>query len=457
MVTSNINLKNARLASSRSYTLFPGNLSQGEPRKFKPTFINGSMRQLTSKKYQLKASSFFWIKFVSWLIASVGLFWQISSVSMIYFRFPTRTDIEIDSPRNVNMPGLTICLKLITPSTQIVPTSSAISLYNQTVGPLSNNLRYVPINILSKLPHEPVEITCKTPWPELVPINSSAGDDCENFVTPIETIQYDYEEDQLYRCTTYFHQRPNKSEINVITKNSEHFYRVNFQTSQNYWIAVYVHNPVEVLHLNEADTFRFSTKETEQITLMTTKMTTYLSRYPYQTDCIDYEEQVYGRMSCVYNCRCAMVRKVCPIWPYDVPADPKKSLPFFVSSKSCQTPGRYLCSIKSTCKNACLNKWYSTSLINRKEKSNSSNLTKFYVRRPFGAEVNYYYTARMERIEFFCYIASCFGTWLGISFADLIKFSGNWFEKQSIEKSRVNIIKVAAVKLPSKSFKIKSK
>lgn len=455
--TINNVIKSSRFESTDfSFLVVPGNLVNGCSSK-----RNKSGQQLRSKvnspfissKFPLSSSDplvnpvewrlFFWAKLIAWTVASIGLIWQISSVSMIYFAFPTRTDIKIDSPRNLNMPGLTICLKIVLPKeTPIIPLSGDLS--NQ-----SSFQRFLPINLLANFPVEDVEIICLSPWPELVKINRSAGDNCENFVTPIESIQYDYEEDQVYRCKTFFHQAPNQSEITVITKNSEHFYRVYLKAKGNFWIAVYVHNPVEVLHLNEADTFRFSTENTETITLVTSKMTTHLLAYPYQTDCINYQNQVYGRMSCVYNCRCSMVRSLCPTWPFDVPAALNEGLPFYIAGRSCQTPGRYLCSLRGTCKNACLNKWYSTALINRQEKTNLTQLTRFFVRRPFGAEVNYFYTSRMERIEFICYIASCFGTWLGFSFADLIKSTVVWLEKKSAEKSQnVKLFKMATINSP---------
>ncbi|XP_053206606.1 uncharacterized protein LOC128390854 isoform X1 [Panonychus citri] len=116
----------------------------------------------------------------------------------------------------------------------------------------------------------------------------------------------------------------------------------------------------------------------------------------------------------------------CGVWPSTVPADPWLPHYFNRVDKPCSLTleQKEICtSSKVTCPNQCLNLWYTTTLVTLHQPITPTNLTRIFIRRPSEVEFTYRYTPRLDRIEYLCYVASCFGIWLGISFLDILQNS----------------------------------
>uniref|UniRef100_T1K888 Uncharacterized protein n=1 Tax=Tetranychus urticae TaxID=32264 RepID=T1K888_TETUR len=399
---------------------------------YKPTEYNFNSKNIDDReKSKTKLCHYsYQAKLISWLTATIGLIWQIHQVSVIYFDFKTRVDIEIVPHQNITMPALTICTDLMAhPS--ILRYFPSFNLSKDA----RDYYRYLRPSKLLEFPAEPVKVDCRTPFPELIKIDPSGTDNCENFVAPRVSLHYNWETNRVIRCNTYYYQEPGKKPMEVIHGNAKDFYQVRLFSQGNHSFAIIVHNPIEILHVIEADTFHFWSQQTLSIILSTTKVITHLLPAPYRTDCVPYDDQEFGRLSCVYNCRIKQAIRDCPIWPKDVPVTKNTDLPFAVEGKVCWAPERHYCSQKFLCKAQCINHWYTTTLISVTEKRSNSNLTRLYVRRPSGAEFVYNYGPRLTQIEFICYTASCFGIWFGISVTDMLRFSLHYGTKRFVAHS----------------------
>uniref|UniRef100_T1JUH3 Uncharacterized protein n=1 Tax=Tetranychus urticae TaxID=32264 RepID=T1JUH3_TETUR len=376
------------------------------------------------------------IRFFCWVLSSCGLAWQVQQISNIYFEYQTQVDMIIESPRNITMPGLTMCIQLIYNETILklhYPQSEELIDWKNKENASFSALRYVPINVLAKLPTTPVKIFCKAPFPELTPLEEYKSDpkNCEHFAKIKNTIHFNPAQDDFFHCSTFFFSPTLPSPYQVVKADDKDFYKIEIYTESASYLDIlvsntnkttvvaFIHNPMEILHVAEADSFNFYTEQTENMILTTSKIITELLPSPYRTDCYDYTGAEYGRTGCIFDCRKARAESLCSeIWPWDVPADVNCNRSFSLRGKNCTAVmGDNRCS--DECKNQCTNYWYSTTLIAAIEKRTPSNLTKLFVRRPFGVEITYKYLARMGEIEYLCYIASCFGIWMGISFLDI--------------------------------------
>ena len=389
------------------------------------------------------------IKFTCWILSTSGLVWQVQKVSDIYFKYETQVDINVELKSTISMPGLTICLKIETNHTylkSIYPQS--IRLINGWSKKMNLNhsiYRYIPINILSRLPTQSIKIICKSPFPELTPIpinqlNSSKLEMCEDYTSIVTTIQFNPNDDEFYRCSTYFYSSYLPSIYQVNTLDDKDFFKLTIYStgiskSNPSKVILFPHNPMEILYAPEADSFHFYVEQKDKIILTTTKLITNLLPYPYHTECINYSGIVYGRTGCIFTCRQDRVQNECPgIQSWTVPANANSNMTFSSHKQPCHLKQRHLCFMKDKCPAQCLNYWYTTSLIVNQEKRLPSNKTELYIRRPSGAEITYTHVPRMQGIEFLCYIASCFGMWLGISILDSFKLMSELFDKWIIHR-----------------------
>lgn len=412
------------------------------------------------------------IRLICWVLSTIGLGWQMHQISEVYFKYQTQVDMEIEAPSLITMPGLTMCLKIETTTDYtylqtIYPPARGIIDWARRVNHNASIYRYIPINVLAQLPTQPVRIICKTPFPELKPLkqNQSTQSDipemCEDYTTVKTTIQFNGGSDDFWRCSTYFYSLTLPSPYILNSVDDKDFYKIfihtnraesifNFNRSS---VLIYIHNPMEVLHLSEADSFHFFIEQTDRMILTTSKLITYLLPTPYRTGCYNYSGEIYGRTGCIFKCRVSRIKKECQsAWSWSVPAEIDQTESFSLRDKHCYLKNKFECSNNDLCPAQCINYWYTTTLIVNQEKRTFSNVTELYVRRPFGVEIIYTYLPRMNGIEFLCYIASCFGIWLGISFLDIIyiisEFADTWMTRR---ETKILVLNPFDHKNPGKS------
>lgn len=370
-----------------------------------------------------------------WSIIVIGFIWQTTSVSIIYFQYGTRVDIEMNFGSRVTLPGLTICLHLDDKSiVQHMKLASNLS-HNQK----QDQITYLDINRLAAIDTVNVKSDCKVPGYSLDNLASSDVDNsCDKIIKPVQSIHFNYLNTQILKCTTYFYQSRNQSPISTLLGDDKIIYEIDFISPQNHEVAVAIHNPIEILHYLEADTIYFNTSRISKFVLLSSRLTTLLLAAPYRTNCDHYHHLIMGRTGCIYMCRLKAITN-CLTWAKSVPAIPpiKENITFRLANHTCpQSRTSRECTSESVCKNQCINYWYTTSRIWSESRSgkndfnwrNQSFITRLHVRGEFnqGLELVYKYEANLDPIEYVCYIASLAGIWLGIAFIDAFRVCLNF-------------------------------
>lgn len=348
------------------------------------------------------------------LIASIGLIWQIHSISKVYFQYTTQVDIAIEVPFKISMPALTICVEL---------GDASSSKENRK----DSELAFIPINEIADIASPQVEIACTVPAP-LVKENASNNLLCEDLAPPKFTIQYIHRQ-QISRCITYFGRSFNETPYEVITSDAKDFYQITVKQVKNSTVYFFVHDPVELLHMSEADTISFNVLRLQEMVLATSKIRTNFLPPPYRTNCRDYNKFKYGRWGCVFQCRIEQLQKKCSVWPKNVPALPSCKLPFRMPQDNCSTfIDEHLCYKKMCHQRPCWGEWYTTTTIFTRERVDQESKSVFFIRRPMGVEFTYNYNPKLAEIEYVCYVASCFGIWFGISCVDCLRLVINSYK-----------------------------
>uniref|UniRef100_T1L3X6 Uncharacterized protein n=1 Tax=Tetranychus urticae TaxID=32264 RepID=T1L3X6_TETUR len=354
----------------------------------------------------------------SWILCSSGVIWQIVSVSKIYFEYTTRVDINITVPSRLSMPAISVCL-------HILYDKKVLSKFYSPPESIPSSLASIPFHILYQLPTSKVKINCTVPnnTYELPKLDPEKGFECENYSPVLVTIHFT-EGINLRKCFTYFFRNATTEPFVVHYANAKDFFTVDLISDQNNSVSIFVHNPIEVLLVSDADTFTFHTNSTAALVLSSSKLITKLLPPPYRTGCETYDNELYGRTGCIFKCLKDNARERCGVWPASVPADTWGNFYFISPDGQCDY-GREKkdeCAQKDICPNQCLNLWYTTTLVSVQKQTDLSNLTRIVVRRPSEVEFTYIYVPKMDKIEYFCFVASCFGIWLGISFIDFLEY-----------------------------------
>ena len=372
-----------------------------------------------------------------WTLTGFGLICQVWSISSVYFQYSTRVDIDIEVPFKLSMPALSICLNLVYNINDLYPEPYPT---RESVPPKTA----LPINILSQLPIPPITINCTTPFDELTKFNETKpGYACENYSPVLISIHYT-EGINLHKCFTYFYRNATSSPFLVNYAESKDFFNVELISSENVSVSIFVHNPIEILLVSAADTFTFYTNATSELILSSSKLITKLLPAPFRTSCIDYDDVRFGRTGCIFECLERLSMEKCGVWPSSVPADPWLPYYFNRADLSCSltVEQKESCTIsKETCPNQCVNLWYTTTLVTLHQPLTPTNLTRIFIRRPSEVEFTYNYTPRLDQIEYLCYVASCFGIWLGISFLDILESSIDAMKnKLSAQETQIMVV-----------------
>lgn len=348
---------------------------------------------------------------VAFSFSTIGLVWQVLEISKVYFAFGTSVDIQIEVPRNISMPGLTVCVLL------------SSEKYN------SSELLYLPIRELNRIGVPVANVVCQVPAPELKAIKNETSIDCDEISKPIVTLQYFRSKhkygDRVGRCSTYFYRRYNDPPYEVFTANAKDFYQLTISPITNTSVYFFVHDPTTSIHVSEADTISMNIQQIQEMVLSTTKFTTHFLPPPYRTMCESYEDYEYGQWGCVFKCRTEKMwqKGECFLWPPDVPASPETVDSFRLRAKACSyARDDYDCFDDPCSRRQCHTEWYTTTTIYTRERTDHDASAQLFIRRPFGVEFTYNYVARLDPIEYICYVASCFGIWFGVSFADCLQY-----------------------------------
>lgn len=347
-------------------------------------------------------------------LASVGFVWQVHLISKVYFQYTTQVDIMIEIPFKISMPALTICTII----------DDVLRKEDKS------ELIFLPINEISTFSQPEVEIICKVPAPELGQLkgNKESSILCENITPSKDTIQL-IRNHLLARCTTYFSRNLTQPSMDVITSDAKDFYQISFDKIKNTTVYFYVHNPVEMIHVTEADTITLNIFQLQEVVLSTTKFTTNFLPSPYPTNCRDYDEFENGRWGCLFQCRIKQLTKQCSLWPKNVPASLNVKWPFQTIYANCSsTVDEHYCYNKICSQKPCWGQWYTTTTIYTRERINQIDKSVIYIRRPSGVEFTFNYIPKLAQIEYICYVASCFGIWFGVSCADFLRLIRTSFQ-----------------------------
>lgn len=352
---------------------------------------------------------------ICWIFASTGLIWQVYQVSEIFFNLSTRVDIDMDAPLNLTIPAITICLPL---KPNIITLKTLIDVNNLSDDQIKEEVTYLPINLLSTLETIDVKVFCRTKYPRVI-ADYPDGQPCDLFGKTVHRIQYNHETKIIHRCTTYLiqiHEEP----LTVIANEAKDFFALDVYSLESNIVRVYVHNPLEIINLPEADFFVIYTNQSSDIVVVSSWITINLPKDTFFSECSDYNELNFGRMSCIFLCRLRVSQTTCSSWSSEVPAPLDVKLPFRSRLYDCPRPRDYNCTSFEICPVQCKSVWYTSTLVWNHIKDKPSNLTRFIVRRPYGLEFVYNVTPSLALVEYSCYVASCLGIWFGISFSDIM-------------------------------------
>ncbi|XP_053210456.1 uncharacterized protein LOC128394189 [Panonychus citri] len=380
-----------------------------------------------------------WTTLLSFAFASIGLVWQLRSISEVYFNYGTLVDITVGVSNTISMPGLTVCVPIDNqlPSNLSNHESLAVKqFFSSSSASSSSSYGYLPINFLANLAIE-VNISCTVPADELPRLNRSLMWSCDNVVAPKVTIQYTQTGGSIARCTTYFHRKSDEEPLTVFTNNAKDFYILVVKTKKPQIISLFVHNPAQILHISDADTISFSTEEINEMVLSTSKFETNMLPPPYRTACRSYSEFDAGKFGCIFTCWVEETLNRCPVWSILAPAFGNISLPFLIAEDESSSNAPCHVKDKNTCYRKCESPqckdlFYSTNNVYALEKRSSwssTNNTHIYIRRPSGAEFKYSYKPQIAPIEYACYVASCLGLWFGVSFINVFQFIVDWVKR----------------------------
>uniref|UniRef100_T1K8D8 Uncharacterized protein n=1 Tax=Tetranychus urticae TaxID=32264 RepID=T1K8D8_TETUR len=401
-----------------------------------------------------------WAKLTLFIILMSGMAWQVYQINMLYLRFDTVVDINVERQFHIQLPSFTICMDLdldaLDPLKEIYPDKQ-----------LSNNLtsdekrklyRSAPIDLLFKYAviQSDLTINCLLICSQNSRFTNGSCVDvpCQDYSPVRKTIAW-ARNSALRRCDTYFHwndpSRSNSGEPFMEESNGERdLINFNITKASNEQASVIfsMHDGSLVPWTEDQD---FSSLH---VGLMSIVSVNYqltrimLLEPPYKTNCRKYPK-LSGWVGCMYDCKEELNRKDSNGWPLDVPAESNVSIPFVPESRQLGDP-HLTHKINRECRRECdreqctLNEYshylkyiqYNLTGDPNIDPSQSSYLTRVYIHRPFNFDVVYKHRPAIEFIEYFSYVGSAIGLWFGFSCLTFFNFAEKFF-KQLISGKKV--------------------
>ena len=147
----------------------------------------------------------------------------------------------------------------------------------------------------------------------------------------------------------------------------------------------------------------------------------HLLKRPYSTDCIDYKSSTeYGsRRDCIGKCKLRNGLVLCGVVPPEVEVirgEPDVRFPNNSSERNCIENLNLTQKCLNVCPNVdCVKSYYRAVKTSQIFKDNDTQHLWVYLIPPSEPETTFVHKARIETVEFICYIASTVGLWFGLS------------------------------------------
>ena len=207
----------------------------------------------------------------------------------------------------------------------------------------------------------------------------------------------------------------------------------------NWWLALHdISYPVSPYDWNS-----ISIRKGFYYTVTYSYQSFHLLERPYSTDCIDYKLSTeYGsRRDCIAKCKLKTGLDFCGVVPQDVVVYGEEPEVRFANSsleKHCIESLNLSQNCLNVCPNVdCFKTYYRVRKISQIEDRESGHELSIDLTPPSEPETTFIHKARIETVEFVCYLASTVGLWFGLSMFSTI----NWIKMFFIKFNPVIIMK----------------
>ena len=392
------------------------------------------------------------------LICAAGCFYQIKSVTDTYFNYAITTQVKVELPSKLFLPALNVCFRIndVFDFTQFESNTTRLSRGSDSrLNTTERILASVTIAHLFRFtPPNSLVASCIYRRPESYDFHQVDGPACMDFfnVTNFYLMEY-----LCYRIrmVKYDSQEYRYRSAAFALARTGLFYSVSFN------ISTFQKVQYMKIILNELDSRPFrSSAFTSPIARFYNPMTraarynhfalTYyivnnkLLEAPYVTDCIDYTK--FGLLDaeeCIKQCLVNKSMSSFDRYPYSVLEQKKLpnkifTLPILKGNNSVSSMlYRYERKCQSQCKKVGCKLSYT---ITQATKDPNNDYLSFDVNIPQLPNYIIKFRPKMDFIEYFIYVLSCFGTWFGLSILSLNPFRAKlWTVHESSTKRRKSV------------------
>jgi hypothetical protein len=370
-----------------------------------------------------------WASKCVFAICLIGAIWQIYQITQIYFSYPMTLDIELVKNRVHRFPASTVCINFLDaanlskledehkPFRKHVNrmknlTSEEVLLEEKLFWRSSGHLNNLPVDVRERVTLNHSELFECTYSKQTVDDGGIAWlDEYELCPDPIATYF------ETFKCFTFFANWDGNSSQPLLRDVAAKRLMVDklltiyaLPLLRNSSVYVMVHNDTKKFSLNGnyalldmtlGDVFRVSYN----------RKAYYLMQPPYSTNCRTYESIGYtSRLDCREKCMERVAGKK-NRWPTAVPAVAQVT----INTTELRSCPQSLCRMPD-----CVDEYFSTKLERIAKEPVETQKKSIEISLPDLFETHYRYSAKLEMVEYLCYVGSTISMWFGFSIVGLL-------------------------------------
>lgn len=377
------------------------------------------------------------------LICAAGCFYQIKSVTDTFFNYAINTQVRVELPSTLPLPALSVCFRIsdifnydrygqsirldAEVEKSIGKNGTTVDQMNDLMT-IADTFKYTPSNKLM--------VSCVFRKPKSYDLHAINGSDCLQYFNVTNFYLQEYlcyrirlvkfeSQDYNYRSAAFALSHAGilySVSYNVSTFKKAMFMKIilNEYDSRPFRSSAYT-SPVARLYNPQTELGRYN-----YFTLTYYVVRNHFLPAPYRTKCVDYEGLgIMDAEDCIKKCLKASSLDAFDRFPYSVLETEALSDKIFTIGllKRNATVTKLLYRYERKCQSKCKQVGCTLSYtITQVTKDPNNDLMTFNIMIPQLPSYTIKFRPRMQFIEYFIYVLSCFGTWFGLSVLSLNPF-----------------------------------
>lgn len=392
------------------------------------------------------------------LICAAGCFYQIKSVTDAYFNYAINTQVRVELPSKLSLPALSLCFRIsdifnydrFRRSISVDPPRNPKTTENHTTSDQEINELMTIGDTFKYTPSNKLLVSCLFRQPKSYDLHPVNGSKCLDYFNVTNFYLQEYLcyrvrmvkfESQEYNYRSAAFALSHAGILYSVSYNISTFERAMFMKiilnefdSRPFRSAAYT-SPVARLYNPKTQLARYN-----YFTLTYYIVRNHFLSAPYSTDCVDYSKMGFlDAEDCIKKCLSAHSLQAFDRFPYSALEEEALNDKIFSvgilkrNASVTKMLYRYERKCESKCKRVgCVLSYTITKVT----KDPNNDLMTFNIMIPQLPSYSIKFRPRMQFIEYFIYVLSCFGTWFGLSVLSLNPFQKQiWIPETAVEET----------------------